>query len=302
MSDTMKIDFIGIPIFYGSDRPGVEDGPAKLREHGIQAIFEKHGHIVNDLGDVTVAVLKVEDKYTGHEKMKYYDAVVKANYELAEKVNQSIAKGNLPLIIGGDHSLGLGSVSGASTKDFGVIWIDAHGDINTDAVSPSGNMHGMPLASMMGLGDRNLTEIFTKEQKVKPENVFLLAQRDIDDGEYALITEEKLKLWTTEQMQKIGMDATIDAVEKSLEERKIQNVHLSFDIDALDSALVPGTGTPVEKGLTIAEVDVLFKRLLGTDKIKSIDFAEFNPQRDTEGAITLDTCLKVLDSIAKYLK
>ena len=185
----MNISIIGMPLFYGCDKPGVEKGPEELRKNNLIDIFQEN-HNVYDLGDIEVEKVNAEDKFLSNSKLKYLDQVVSANNRLAAKVLSALENNTLPLTIGGDHSLALGSIAGASKflgNDLAVIWIDAHGDINTDETSPSGNIHGMPLAASMGIGYNKLTSIFFDNLKIKPENVFILACRDLDAGEIALI-------------------------------------------------------------------------------------------------------------------
>ena len=158
----MNISIIGMPLFYGCDKPGVEKGPEELRKNNLIDIFEKN-HNVYDLGDIEVEKVSEKEKYKGDLKLKYLTQVVNANNGLASKVLEALENDTFPFIVGGDHSLALGSLAGASKyfgDDLAVIWIDAHGDINTDKTSPSGNIHGMPLAASMGYGYEKLTSIF----------------------------------------------------------------------------------------------------------------------------------------------
>ena len=169
----MKINIIGVPLFYGCDKPGVEKGPDVLRKNGLIDVFTKK-HEVCDLGNVKVNEVSSEDKYKFNNTMKYLDEIININNELADKVNNSFNNGALPLIIGGDHALGMGSLAGCGKyfgQDLAVIWVDAHGDINTPETSPSGNVHGMPLAASMGVGYDALTNIYYNGCKVNPKNV-----------------------------------------------------------------------------------------------------------------------------------
>ena len=244
----MNISIIDMPIFYGCDNPGVESGPKVLRENKLLDIFNK-SHQVCDMGEVHVKNVSSKDKYAANAKMKYLDEVIRSNVELGAKVYESLLNSHLPLVIGGDHSLALGSVAGSSKffkDDLAVIWVDAHGDINTPDTSPSGNIHGMPLASSMGIGPKSLTNLYFDGTKVKPENVFLLGCRDLDLGEIQLAKEQKLNLWTMEDIKNNFIKLVLNELIESLNKTKVNNVHLSFDIDVLDPSYVPGTGTPVQ--------------------------------------------------------
>lgn len=185
----MKINVIGVPLNLGCDREGVERAPNHLRERGLMRIIRKNGHRAFDLGNLYVPLVSEADKFARGRSLKYLDAIVEVNNNLAELVYDTLRGGAFPLVIGGDHSLGLGSASGVgkSFDDFGIIWLDAHGDINTSETSPSGNIHGMPLSALMGMGSEELVNIYAPGNKVNPQNVFLVGTRSLDEGEQALI-------------------------------------------------------------------------------------------------------------------
>lgn len=296
----MNISIIDMPLFYGCDNPGVENGPKILRENNLLDIFNK-SHQVCDMGEVHVKNVSSKDKYAANAKMKYLDEVVKSNIGLADKVYESLKNSYLPLVIGGDHSLALGSIAGSSkffNDDFAVIWVDAHGDINTHESSPSGNIHGMPLASSMGIGHEILTNIYYTGQKVKPENVFLLGCRDLDLGELELIKECNLNVWTMKDIKTKGIKIILIELLEAIRKRNIKNIHFSFDIDSLDPSYVPGTGTPVQDGLTFLEGKQLIEGIINTSLVRAIDFVEFNPILD-KNKKTLETCIELLQVISK---
>lgn len=299
----MNISIIGMPLFYGCDKPGVEKGPEELRKNNLIDIF-KENHDVYDLGDVDVEKANAEDKFLSNSKLKYLDQVVSANNGLATKVLTALENDTLPFIVGGDHSLALGSIAGASKflgNDLAVIWIDAHGDINTEETSPTGNIHGMPLAASMGIGYKKLTSIFFDDYKIKPENVFILACRDLDQGEIELINELNMHVWTNNDIDIKGAKAVSQELLSIIREKEIKNIHLSYDIDCLDPEYVPGTGTPVHNGLSFTESKVLIESILGTSLVRSIDFVEYNPDLD-ENNRTIETCIELLKLISKTLK
>ena len=299
----MDISIIGMPLFYGCDRAGVEKGPDILRENNLDKILGKN-HYVTDLGNIDVDYIESKDKFLENDKLKYLKQVVDANNRLASKVYEALTNNTLPFIIGGDHSLALGSIAGSSKyygNDLGVIWIDAHGDINTETTSPSGNIHGMPLAASMGIGYEKLTSIFFDDFKVKPENVFIIACRDLDQGEVELIEKLKINVWNIDDIQNGNLDQIIADLLYMIKENNIKNIHLSYDIDCLDPEYVPGTGTPVENGLTFEESKKLLKSILGTSLVKSIDFVEYNPELDLNNK-TKETCIELLNIISAELK
>ena len=299
----MNISIIGMPLFYGCDRPGVEKGPEELRKNNLIDIFEEN-HTVYDLGDIEVEKANAEDKFLSNSKLKYLDQVVNANNNLAKKVLEALENNTLPFIVGGDHSLALGSSAGSSQflgNDLAVIWIDAHGDINTHETTPSGNIHGMPLAASMGIGYEKLTSIFFNNFKVKPENVFILACRDLDEGEIELIDKLDINVWTNQDINNKGIDKVVKELLSLISSKNIKNIHLSYDIDCLDPEYVPGTGTPVSDGLSFSESKSLLEAILGTSLVKSIDFVEYNPDLDQNNR-TKETCIELLKLISCNLK
>lgn len=296
----MNISIIDMPLFYGCDNPGVEKGPKILRENNLLDIFNK-SHEVCDMGEVHVKNVSSNDKYAANAKMKYLDEVVRSNIGLADKVYDSLKNSYLPLTIGGDHSLAIGSIAGSSKffeEDLAVIWVDAHGDINTLETSPSGNIHGMPLASSMGIGHEILTNIYSPSKKVKPENVFLLGCRDLDLGELELIKEYNLNVWTMKDIKTKGIKKILTELLEAIKKNNVKNIHFSFDIDSLDPSYVPGTGTPVEDGLSFSEGKELIETIISTSLVRSMDFVEFNPTLD-HNKKTLETCLELLNIISK---
>lgn len=298
----MNISIIDMPLFYGCDNPGVEQGPKVLRENNLLDIFNK-SHNVCDMGEVHVKNVSSNDKYAANAKMKYLDEVVRSNIGLADKVYTALENSTLPLVIGGDHALAIGSIAGASKyfeNDLAVVWVDAHGDINTLETSPSGNIHGMPLASSMGIGHETLTNIYSSSQKVKPENVFLLGCRDLDLGELEIIKNYNLNIWTMRDIKEKEISTVLKELLEAINKINAKNIHLSFDIDSLDPKYVPGTGTPVEDGLSFSEGKEVLETILNTSLVKSIDFVEFNPVLD-KNKKTLETCIELLKVISNNL-
>ena len=298
----MNISIIGMPLFYGCDRPGVDQGPKILRENKVIDILERK-HNVIDLGDISVPFLDAKEKFFTNPKMKYLNEVIECNTSLAEKVYLALNNGTIPFILGGDHSLALGSLAGASkyfNDDLAVVWIDAHGDLNTHETSPSGNIHGMPLAASIGFGYESLTSILFKKRKVNPENIFLLGCRDLDSGEIKLINDLEINMWTIEDIKNKGAKATIEELLERMNNRHLNNIHLSYDIDCLDPSYVPGTGTPVNNGLTFEESQVLLHGRFSTSHVKCIDFVEYNPTLDKDNK-TKETCIQLISLMSEEL-
>ena len=298
----MKINVIGVPLNLGCDRKGVEKAPNYLRERGLMDLIRSHGHKAFDLGNLYVPAVKEEEKFLKGNRLKYLDAIVEVNNNLAELVYDTLRGGAFPLVIGGDHSLGLGSASGVGMcyDDFGIIWLDAHGDINTGETSPSGNIHGMPLSALMGLGSEELVNVYSPGNKVIPQNVFLVDTHSLDDKESDLIKEQQLSVYTIDTIRDKKIEFVAEDIKNKLRDRKIRNVHFSIDVDSIDPGFAPGTGTRVPEGLTPDEFKEFVRHMLSTNLIKSLDLVELNPDLDTDD-ITTKLCLSVIDYITSRL-
>lgn len=299
----MNVDLIGVPMFFGSDVKGVDFGPEKLREKDIDWIIRKNNHNVYDMGNIHIEDVPEDKKFNYHPNMKYLEPIMEVNTNLAKQVYSSLTSHSFPFVVGGDHSLGLGSISGASRfyNKLAVIWVDAHGDINTPETSPTGNVHGMPLAAAMGLGYKGLTDLYYEGVKVSPENVFIIGARDLDEGEEKLIKEMNLNVYSTDDVKIKGIDNIMNEVYEILINNGVDAVHLSFDIDCLDSELVPGTGTPVKDGMTLNQAKYLLKYLMTTNLVKSLDFVELNSALDKDDS-TADLVIDLIDWTFKYLQ
>ncbi|MGL5414474.1 MAG: arginase [Clostridium sp.] len=297
----MKINVIGVPLFYGCDNPGVDQGPSTLRQGGDIELLHKAGNEVVDLGDIDIIYASETEKYNDDDHAKFMSVVLDASEKLASKVDKSIREGAFPLTIGGDHALGLGSVAGASKAcdnldEFAVVWFDAHADINTIETSPSGNIHGMPIAGSIGI-DEKLSEVYFKGIKVKPENLILIGQRDIDSGEEKILAEHNITVFRMEQVRELGVQETMRQVLDILKGKNIKNVHFSYDIDGIDPTFIEGTGTRVPEGFNMEDAQYVIRELIGTNLVKSMDLVEFNPR--LEKGMTLANCLLLTDTIAK---
>lgn len=298
----MNINVIGAPVFYGADRKGPEFGPDKLREKKLSAVLSQHGHVVYDMGNLHIPEVKEYNKFYAHENMKYLDAIVEINTNLAHSVYAALQTGSFPLTIGGDHSVGLGSISGVSkaSDNFAVIWMDAHGDINTHDTSESGNIHGMPLAKAMGFGYEELTNVYFDGRKVAPENVFIVGARDLDTGELELISSKKLNVFTADDILDQGIEAIFEKISTQIKARNIDHIHLSFDLDFIDAAFVPGTGTPVGNGICVEDTRNMLRSIATTGKLKSMDFVELNVLLDRND-MTSNLAIDLLDWTFRHL-
>jgi len=275
----MQIDIIGVPIDLGADRRGVDMGPSAIRYAHLQNRLEALGYTVQDEGNVEVAIAemcKITDA-----KMKYIDCIVPMSRRIAGAVATSVQAGNFPLVLGGDHSLSIGSVRGAArNKKIGVIWIDAHPDFNTAETTPSGNIHGMSLALLAGMGDKRLVQLWDESLPViDPTKIAIIGARDVDSGEKANLQKAGAMVMGMEQIDRYGM---VTAIEKAIERvsRDVDGIYLSFDMDSLDPEHAPGVGTPVPAGLTQREAHLACEMISETKKLIGMDLVEVNPILD----------------------
>jgi arginase len=275
-----KIAVIGVPMDLGQNRRGVDMGPSAIRYAGMIDRLKSLNIEVEDLGDVEI--VKSEPTAVKEDtNLKNLREVALTNGNLANEVSSSISNGDFPLILGGDHSIAIGSIAGVAKhyNNLGVIWYDAHGDLNTSDTSPSGNIHGMPLAVSLGLGHETLTNIGGPEPKIKPENIVIIGARSLDEGERELIKEKGIKVYTMHEVDKLGMSTVIKETIEYLKE-KTDGVHLSLDLDGLDPQDAPGVGTPVLGGMSYRESHLAMEMLSESEIITSAEFVEVNPILD----------------------
>lgn len=234
--------------------------------------------------------------------LKNVNEVTKNISLVASKIDEVLTSKDFPLFIGGDHSLSLGSVSAVSKhiSNLGVIWFDAHGDMNTNKTSPSGNIHGMILAALQGVGDKSLTNLYYNGIKIKTENVLIYGARDLDLEEEKLINELGVKVLTFNYIKEIGIEKSLDEV-KEFYKNKTNNIHLSFDLDVLDPQEIPGVSVPVEGGFKRLEVNLIIKELFNLFEINSMDVVEYNPDFDKED-VTLDYLNEVIMLVEELKK
>jgi arginase len=272
------VSLVGLPMDLGQARRGVDMGPSAIRYAGIVDRLEQLKIKVEDLGDIVIGRPR---QVFDPSNLKNLKLVAKANTLLAKKVDEIIQNHSFPLVLGGDHSIAIGTLAGVAKhyQNLGVIWFDAHGDLNTEATSPSGNIHGMPLAVSLGLGHPNLVNIYGYAPKVKPEHVVIIGARSLDEGEKELIKEKGIKVYTMHEIDRLGMTTVIEACISYLSERT-DGVHLSLDLDGLDPTDAPGVGTPVIGGISYRESHLAMEMFAESELITSAEFVEVNPILD----------------------
>jgi len=279
------IEIIGVPVDLGAGRRGVDMGPSAIRIADLEPRLEQLGHKVQDIGDLDVMI--PETQKVGEGKLRYKVPILAACQELCEKVEKSLEKSRLPLVLGGDHSIAIGSVAGSSNyfarqgDALGLIWFDAHGDANTPETTPSGNIHGMSLAIAMGLGDPDLVQLGGRTPKVLPRNIVLIGIRDLDLGERDTLKKSGVTVYTMRDVDERGMRDVVDEAIRIASDNTA-GIHLSFDLDVVDPEDAPGTGTPVWGGITYREAHLAMEMLADRAQIVAIDLVEVNPVLDTQ--------------------
>ena len=279
-----QVDIIGFPIDLGSGRRGVDMGPSALRIAGLGARLTNLGYNVHDHGDIPVQIMERQDP--GDPKLKYLKEILKTAQSLAEKVENILDMDHFPLCLGGDHSMALGALAGVAAhckktnKTLGVIWIDAHADMNTDETTPSGNIHGMPLAAALGLGHPSLTDLYRINPKVLPANCVIIGARSIDEHEKTNIKKAGVTVYTMNDVDKLGIHRIISRVLKQFNQT-VDHIHVSFDVDSVDPSVAPGVGTPVSGGLSYRETHLLMETIAECGCMSSLEVTEVNPILDS---------------------
>jgi len=283
----MEIDIIGVPIDLGADRRGVDMGPSAVRYANLHNKLKDLDHTYIDKGNIEVPIQETCE--ITDPKLKYIDCIIPMGRRVAGAVATSIQGGHFPLVLGGDHSLSVGSIRGAAKhKKIGVIWVDAHADFNTAETTPSGNIHGMPLAALCGLGDPRLVSLWDETPPVlDPGRVAVIGARDLDPGEKQNLREAGVMVQSMEQIDRLGM---ITVLEQAIERvsHDVEGIYLSFDMDALDPRHAPGVGTPVPGGLTFREAHLACEVIAETGKLIGMDMVEVNPILDIQNQTAID--------------
>jgi arginase len=278
-----KIRIIGVPMDLGASRRGVDMGPSALRVAGLQSRLKQLGHQVEDIGNIFVK--QAEEQHYGEKRAKYLDEIAETCKGLAEIIRKTLEENMVPVVLGGDHSIAVGSIAGISahfqkaSKRVGLIWLDAHGDMNTPDSSPSGNVHGMPLAAVIGYGAPELTDLAGQKPMIDPRNVSLVGIRDLDSKERRLIKDSGVHVFTMRDIDERGMrDVMAEALRFASDDTG--GVAVSLDMDCVDPADAPGVGTPVRGGVTYRESHLALEMIADSKSLVSFELVEINPVID----------------------
>ena len=301
-----KIRIIGVPMDLGASRRGVDMGPSALRVAGLHSRLKQLGRQIEDIGNIPVR--QPEEQHYGEKNAKYLSEIADACKDLGDVVKKTLDEDMMPLVLGGDHSIAVGTAAGVAAyyhaqkepKRVGMIWLDAHGDMNTPESSPSGNVHGMPLASIMGYGPAELTGLAPLKPMVEPRNVVLVGIRDLDAKERRLVKESGVRIFTMRDIDERGMrEVMSDALRLASDDTA--GVAVSLDMDFVDPTDAPGVGTPVRGGVTYREAHLALEMIADTKALVSLELVEINPVIDVHNTTATLGVELVLSGLGKKI-
>jgi arginase len=299
-----RISIIGVPMDLGADRRGVDMGPSALRYADVNEKLEELGHEVQDLGDLDVII--PEMKHYGDPHAKYLKEISDTCSQLANMVLKISEEGRTPLVLGGDHSIAMGTVSGMSEsfrrrgKKLGLIWFDAHADMNTPEISPSGNVHGMPMAAILGYGPRELTHIFNFAPKIEPQHVVMVGIREVDRLERELVKKSGVRVFTMKEIDRRGIGTVLDEA-LSIVTTGTDGFAATLDADFLDPYESPGVATPVRGGADYREAHLAMEMMADTKKMVSFEVTEINPILDEHNKTAQFGMELILSALGKQI-
>jgi arginase len=282
------VHIIGVPLDLGGNRRGVDMGPSALRIAGLAERLARLGRRVVDRGDLASPIPETQD--WRDERQKYIHDIATVCRSLYDVARRALDEGAMPLVLGGDHSLAAGSVAAAAewarrTRQLpiGLLWVDAHGDMNTPATSPSGNVHGMPLAALLGSEPADLSNIGGFTPTVLPAHTVLVGVRNLDDREKVAVRDSQVHVFTMKDIDRQGIASVVEQA-VNLAGNGTAGIHVSFDLDACDPTIAPGVGTPVKGGLEYREAHMLMEIVADSGLLTSLDLVEINPTLDVRNA------------------
>jgi arginase len=292
-----SVHLIGVPIDLGAGRRGVDMGPSALRIAGLYERLTRLGYTVVDAGNVAAPIPEATEP--GNPDARFLDEIALVNQAVSDSVLQALDAGAVPLVLGGDHSISIGSIAGSATwarraeDEIGLLWFDAHADMNTPDSTPSGNIHGMPLAVALGYGDPELVQLLGWSPKVRPEKTVLIGARDVDRGERLLIRESGIRVFTMREIDEVGIVAVLEEAMAIVTDGTI-GFHVSWDMDFVDPSFAPGVGTPVKGGVDYREGHLALELVSDTDGMIAMDLVEANPildERNRTGVLGMELIL-----------
>ena len=292
------VAIIGVPLDLGAGRRGVDMGPSAIRYAGLCERLNALGYRVDDGGNLHAPLAETIPTPAPHEKLRYLEPIVAVNRALAGRVVEIVAAGRLPLVLGGDHSIAMGSVGGSARgRKLGLLWVDAHADYNTADTTPSGNIHGMGLSALVGRGASALTQIGGSSPAVQAGRVALVGVRDVDPLEREALLPSGIHIYTMHDIDRRGMAAVIEEALGFVNAPDGDGFHLSLDLDALDPREAPGVGTPVPGGISYREAHLAMEIMAQSGGMRSMDLVEVNPildERNSTAVLAVELALSAL--------
>jgi arginase len=299
-----RVRIIGVPMDLGQSRRGVDMGPSALRGAGLQARIKQLGQQVEDIGNLSVK--QPEEMPVGEKRAKYLQEIAETCQDIAVTVDKSLDEGFLPLVLGGDHSIAAGVAAGVSAffrkdkRQIGYLWLDAHGDMNTPDSSPSGNVHGMPLAAIMGYGAPELVDLLGFKPKAEPGNIVIVGARDLDAQERKIVKKSGIHVFTMRDIDERGMrEVMSDALKYCTDDTA--GMAVSLDMDFVDPSDAPGVGTPVRGGVTYREAHLAMEMIADSEAMVSLEIVEINPIIDEHNRTALLGVELVLSALGKKI-
>ena len=292
-----KIRILGVPLDLGQRRRGVDMGPSAIRAAGLQSSLRALGRDVEDVGNLPVVIPETQPR--GDDRARFLSDISDVCTAVSEKTRALVTDGSVPLILGGDHSIAVGTVAGVTQAgsggrgDIGLLWFDAHADMNTPETTPSGNVHGMALASLVGLGAPELVNLIGRVPIIEPSNVVLIGVRDVDETERSNIRDSGIQVFTMRDIDEQGMHRVIEAAVGRITER-CRRFHVSIDMDFLDPSAAPGVGTPCPGGVTYRESHLAMEMIADSGCLGSFEIVEVNPildQANTTARLAVELAL-----------
>ncbi|MBO9309681.1 MAG: arginase [Chloroflexi bacterium] len=287
------VRILGVPMDMGQRRRGVDMGPSALRYAGLQEHLRRLGYAVHDCGNLDVPV--VEEVTERESSARYVEAVAEVCNRVYQEILACVAEDDFAIVLGGDHSISIGSIAAmARRRPTGVIWVDAHGDFNTPETSPSGNVHGMPVAALIGQGAPSLVNVGYAGAKLQPSQIVMIGVRDLDPEERVRLAESHISVFTMAEIDEHGI---AEVTRRALDRLNFMDaLHVSLDMDALDPEDAPGVGTPVRGGISYREAHLLMEILARSGKVRSMDIVEINPILDQRNQ-TAETAVALAASL-----
>lgn len=299
-----QVRILGVPMDLGASRRGTDMGPSALRIAGLGRALRDLGFVVAVEEDIPVPAM--ETRGGDSVSARFKSEILEVCTQLSSRVKRALDEGETPLVLGGDHSIAMGTVAGVAghlrdrDEQLGLIWFDAHGDMNTPDSSPTGNIHGMPLAHLLGRGDPDLCAIGGFSPKVKAENVALIGIRDIDDNERQIINDSGVHAWTMRDIDEKGMARVAREVIEVVNDGTA-GFHVSFDVDGCDPNVIPGSGTLVPGGVDFREAHLLLEMCADSDRMIAMEVVELNPFLDTGNVSAERTRGMILSAFGKRI-